>query len=371
MRNEIVAKIRNMLAESGIDVAILSSPQNFNYVSGFTVPSHALFPWRLTMAIIPASGDVAIVSVDMEASTIRNHADEIELRVWREFVEDPMVHLAALLGDLGLSGSTVGIETDHINLADGELLKRLLPDASLVPIQGPLSEIRQIKTESEIELLRDLSRIADRAILDAYSSVGAGSSEMDIAATLTRSVYSAGAEEFKLMIVATGERSRFPNVGPSERRLAMSDICRVEIFPVKRGYHAGVCRTASVGRPSDVANAIWAKLVEAKYHILEMMKPGASGKQIYQAFTDKLEQLSLPPIAFVGHGIGVHLHEEPYLGVGMDAILETGMVLGVEPLCYETGHGFGMQNKDMVLITETGAELLSDVADTDQLVKVD
>ena len=72
----------------------------------------------------------------------------------------------------------------------------------------------------------------------------------------------------------------------------------------------------------------------------------------------------------MGHGIGLHLHEEPYLGKFGDEPLEAGMVLGIEPLCYRTGFGFGMQNKDLVLVTETGSELLSDVTDTDRLITV-
>jgi Xaa-Pro dipeptidase len=80
--------------------------------------------------------------------------------------------------------------------------------------------------------------------------------------------------------------------------------------------------------------------------------------------------LKLPRISFVGHGIGLFLHEDPYLGGGEDISLEAGMVLGIEPLIYQTGHGFGMQNKDMVLLTDTGCELLSDCADTDKLILV-
>ena len=81
--------------------------------------------------------------------------------------------------------------------------------------------------------------------------------------------------------------------------------------------------------------------------------------------------------AFVGHGIGLHLHEDPYLGKtpvlghpGLDAPVEEKMVLGFEPLCYRTGYGFGMQNKDMLLVTADGSELLSDYADTDKLLLI-
>jgi Xaa-Pro dipeptidase len=193
---------------------------------------------------------------------------------------------------------------------------------------------------------------------------------MDLAAALTRSVYAQGAEYFKLMIVATGERSVFPNVGPTERVLKQGDVCRVEIFPIIGGYHAGVCRTAAVGSAPPEAERIWANLTACKYLLLDAIKPGASSRAIYDLYLSKLGELGLPPISFIGHGIGLHLHEDPYLGPTADQALEAGMVLGIEPLIYETGFGFGMQNKDMVLVTQDGCKLLSDYTDTDKLINV-
>ena len=134
--------------------------------------------------------------------------------------------------------------------------------------------VPEVKTAAEIEILRRLSRIADRAITEAYRAVRAGSSEMDLAAALTRGVYEQGAEYFKLMIVATGERSVFPNVGPTERVLKAGDVCRVEIFPIIGGYHAGVCRTAAVGAPPPEAERIWANLTSCKHLLLDAIKPG-------------------------------------------------------------------------------------------------
>ena len=227
--------------------------------------------------------------------------------------------------------------------------------------------MRQIKTADEIALLKRLSRISDTAIADSFRAVKAGKTEMDIAGALTRSVYAQGAEQFKLMIVATGERSELPNVGPTERVLKDGDICRVEIFSIIGGYHAGVCRTAAVTNVRPEAARIWANLVECKYRVLEMIRPGASAKAVYEAFLKKFGELGLPPISFVGHGIGLHLHEDPYLGKYRDYTLEANMVLGIEPLVYRTGMGFGLQLKDMVAVTDKGAELLSDATDTDQL----
>ena len=110
---------------------------------------------------------------------------------------------------------------------------------------------------------------------------------MDIAAALTRGVYEQGAEYFKLMIVATGERSVFPNVGPTDRILKRGDVCRVEIFPMIGGYHAGVCRTAAVGAPPPQAERIWANLIACKYLLLDAIKPGASSRAIYDLYLEQ------------------------------------------------------------------------------------
>ncbi len=221
---------------------------------------------------------------------------------------------------------------------------------------------REFKFDA-MSVLADLLR--QRSLAKAHIGI-----EMDLAAALTRGIYEQGAEYFKLMIVATGERSVFPNVGPTERILKRGDVCRVEIFPMIGGYHAGVCRTAAVEPPPPHAERIWANLTACKYLLLDAIKPGASSRAIYELYLSKFGELGLPPISFIGHGIGLHLHEDPYLGPTQDQPLEAGMVLGIEPLVYETGFGFGMQNKDMLLVTGNGCELLSDYANTDKLLIV-
>ncbi len=377
MRDDIAQRQAKAMVAAGLDAMISCSPENFAYVSGFVVPSQPLIRHRHAMAIVQASGTVALFGVDMESSTIARNAPGVPTTIWAEFSDDAMLVLAAQLAELGLARGRIGIELDYLPAGDFMRLQAALPGATFSACEGILARLRQLKTPDEQALLRRLSRIADQAITDAIGAVKAGDTEMDIAAHLTRNVYELGAEHFKLMIVATGERSQLPNVGPTDRKLVRGDVCRVEIFAVIGGYQAGVCRTAVVQEAPEMAEEIWAHLVACKYQILEMVKPGASCRAIYDAFIAKLEEMKLPPISFVGHGIGLHLHEDPYLGVtpilgkpGSDAVLEAGMVLGFEPLCYRTGYGYGMQNKDMLLVTENGAELISDYADTDKLLVI-
>ena len=376
MRPDILARVTAAAKHHGVDAFVTCSPENFGYLTGFIVPSQPLMRHRHAMAIVTANGETAILGVDMEATTIGHRAPATRTKIWAEFDDNCIASLADLLREMGLASAKIGIELDYLPASDFAKLREALPHANLVPNQQIFARLRQIKTADEIALLRRLSRIADQAITEALRSVRAGDTEMDLAGHLTRNVYALGAEQFKLMIVATGERSELPNVGPTERKLQAGDVCRVEIFPIIAGYHAGVCRTAVVQKAPPHAERIWKHLVDCKYQLLEQTRPDASCKAIYDAFIKKLAELNLPPISFVGHGIGLFLHEDPYLGktpeigrVG-DARLEEGMVLGFEPLCYRTGHGFGMQLKDMLVVTSKGCEVLSDYCSNDELIVV-
>ncbi|WP_011581722.1 MULTISPECIES: M24 family metallopeptidase [Chelativorans] len=378
MRKAITEKLIGLMKNEGLDAIVTSSPENFAYVMGFVVPTQPLLRHRHAMTILTADGRASLFGVDMEASTIAGKAPDMPLTVWREFHDDPMVVLAGALKEAGLGEAVIGLEMDYLPAGDFTRLVAQMPKARFVACERQLSRARQIKTPEEVTLIHRLSRIADQAIADSFAGVRAGDTELDIAAILTRRIYEIGAENFKLLIVATGERSQLPNVGPTDRVLTKGDICRVEIFSVINGYQAGVCRTAYVQEPPAMADEIWKLMIECKYAILEKIRPGASCLAIYQDFIARLSRLNLPPISFVGHGIGLHLHEDPYLGTtpilghpGQDAVLEENMVLGFEPLCYRTGFGFGVQNKDVLHVTATGSQLLSDYSNTDVLIRID
>ena len=366
MREQATTRLREELERQGLDAAVAVSPENFGWVAGFVVPSQPIMRWRHAMAVVGRS-EAAYVCVDMEETTVTGRAGDLRVRPWGEFSDDAM----AVLADELAGFARIGIELDYLPAADFARLQAALPGVEFVAIDAALDRMRRIKTADEIELLRRLSRISDTAIGDAFAAVSPGDTEMDLGAALTRGVYAGGAEQFRLMIVATGERSELPNVGPTERVLQAGDVCRVEIFSMIGGYHAGVCRTAVVSEPPEHAERIWANLVGCKHMLLEMIRPGAVARDIYAAFLAEFGKLGLPPIAFVGHGIGLNLHEAPYLAAHDETVLEPGMVMGFEPLVYRTGHGYGMQLKDMVAVSEAGgAELLSDATDNDRLIVI-
>lgn len=369
MDHEIISRLQTRVIAEGLDAIIAVSPENVTYVSGFVVPSQSLMRWRHAICVVTADKRVSMVAIDMEATTVRAHAGIDDLRVYREFSDDPMEKLAEVLRDLGLHRGKLAIELEFLPARDFATLQRALPDAGWAAADAIFNKARQVKTPGELALLRSLSKLTDTAIGDALRKARAGMTELELTGHLLTSLFAAGAESYKLMIIASGERSQFPNVGPTERKLQAGDLIRMEIFGQKNGYLAGICRTAVVEKPTPEQDKIWRNLIECKYLVMGMIKPGAACKEIYQKFLKKFSELGFEPISFVGHGIGLHLHEEPYMGRYGDAILQEGMVGAFEPLVYIPGR-MGLQNKDMFAVSKSGCELLSDVTPTDELLRV-
>lgn len=370
MNEDIVVKCVAALEEHDLDAIVAVSPENFAYVVGFVVPSQPVLRWRHAAAVVTRDGRRAILTVDMEATTVRNLQPDEDVRVWQEFQENAMPVFADLLGELGLGSSRIGLETDYLPVRDMEALTSLLPEARWESAHGIFNGLRAIKTPRELDLMRRLARITDRSIKEALEGVHAGDTEMDLAGAVTTNLFRHGAQDFKWLILASGERSQFPNVGPTTRALERGDIVRLEVFGALDGYHTGVCRTAVVQQASEEVEEIWSNIVGCRDLIFESVVPGARGATIHRDVMARFDALGWPRMDFVGHGIGLFVHEDPYLGPDEDARLEMGMVLGVEPVLLVPG-AYGFQVKDIVAVRPDGCDLLSDATDTDRLLVIE
>jgi ectoine hydrolase len=370
MNQDIVDKCVAALEQENLDAIIAITPENFAYVTGFIVPSQAILRWRHAAVLITRDARRVLFTVDMEASTVKDLAPGEDVHVWQEFEENAMPVLADILGGLGLASARIGLETDYLPTRDMERLATLLPDVSWEPCHQIFNRLRMIKTARELELMRTLSRITDRSIQRAFESVRPGDTEMDLAGAVTANLLHLGAENFKWLIVASGERSQFPNVGPTMRKLRRGDIVRLEVFGALNGYQAGVCRTAVVEEASLEASQIWSNIVACRDLIFDAIADGISAALVYHKVRARFEELGWNPLSFVGHGIGLFAHEEPYIGRYGDVQIEAGMVLGVEPVLLIPNR-FGFQVKDIVSVGSDGCEVLSDVTNTDQLVVIE
>src|SRR5262245_10121519 len=260
-----------------LDGLIAMSPENFAYVAGFIVPSQPVLRWRHAAVVMTRDGSSSLYAVDMEASTVRDLEPESRVEVWAAVAEAAMPVLSGLLRDQGLEAARVGIETDYLPARDMELLAELLPKVEWRPAHTLFNRLRLTKTPREVELMRRLARITDRSIREALESVHPGDTEMDLAGSVTTKLFAHGADDFKWLILGSGERSQFPNVGPTTRELKRGDLVRLEVFGMLAGYHTGICRTAVVGEPPPAAEQIWAGIVGCRDLIFESISHGASG----------------------------------------------------------------------------------------------
>jgi Xaa-Pro dipeptidase len=364
----ILGSVTRSLAAEKLDAIVAMSPDNAPYVAAFLVPSQKIIRHRLVMCVVTAGGDSCHIVPDMEESYTRAYTGLARVRPYNEFTETPMTALADTLREMGVVGGKVGIEMDFIPAANHLELTGLLPGTTFVDAVPFFAKVRAIKTPAEQDILRRLGRVVEGAHRAVGERARAGMTEMDVALILYESLLRGGADDILQIVVGSGERSAHANPYATERPLGQGDVVRVDIYAKLRNYLSDCARTYVVG-PATVAQIdLWRKMLEARQACLDMIKPGAHTAEIYRVYSSKMSGWGLKTINFVGHGLGVTLHEDPYVGRYGDWVLQEGMVLCIEPYLVLGDNGF--QVEDEVLVTATGCELLTGASGPPALVSI-
>lgn len=370
MEHPIIQKQREAMKREGYDGLISLSPENATYTSGVVIPSHSMIRQRHVICLVPASGNPRMIVVNMEESFARANARIRDIRAYNEFTESPMQFLSDALKELGLEKGRVGIELDYLPVRDFLRLKGLLPHASFEDAEACFGRLRMIKTEEEIEKLRKAGKAAEKVHHHAFGRLKPGMTELDLAGFIVNGLYSEGIDQIVKIVAGAGQRCSHANPGPTGNVIKSGDMIRVDIFGSISGYLSDVARTAVVGRPTPFQKETWKKLIEARAMTLEGIRPGVHSQEIYQRFSNRFKEMGLEPINFVGHGLGLTLHEDPYINRFSDTVLEPGMVLCVEPYYMMVEKNMGFQIEDEIIVTETGYELITDYRDSSELIQV-
>lgn len=360
--DEILAKTRRALEERELDALVATSPENVAYVSGAAPPSQKTVRSRLAAAIVPRAGESEVVAIALEGPVVRTQSRLDAIRLYQEFVEDPVEVFAGSLRERGLAEGTIGVEETHLSVADYRKLAAALPKARLVPADELLSELRTIKTPAEIEAIREIGAAAERIALEVCASFGPGATEREIANFIAERYAEAGGDGLTMLVVGSGPRSAAVNAPPTGRVLEPGDVLRLDIIGTKGHYHSDVARTAVVGEPTAEQLHVYDLLYGVHRRCLEALRPGVRGSDVYRIYREAMDAAGLPPYHFVGHGLGITLHEEPFVNELTSTPLEEGMVLCIEPLTLLEDR-FGMQIEDEVLITADGYDPFSEAGD--------
>lgn len=364
MPEEIRERQRLAMQELGLEGMAIIAPENVCWTTGTMIPSQQTVRHRHAVVLVPAEGDPEMMVVNIEEGFARTHADLTHITAYNEFTESPMQMLAAAARRLGIR--TLGIEAEYLNHRDyGRLEQALGGSARLVPIDETIRRLRMVKTAGEIDRLRRAAEIAEAAAREGLSAWWPGMTELDLSRRIADAFGSHGGGTLSMLSVTSGERTPMLNAPAGPREILREDVVRIDVIGSTDHYVCDVARTAVAAEPRGGHAALWQKLVDCRSAALEMIRPGASAQRIFRSYIEKMDAWGLPTLHFLGHGLGLTLHEEPYLNRYKDTILEPGMVLAVEPLAAFAD--LGMQLEDTVVVTDEGCEVATNRFDTREL----
>lgn len=353
-----VDKARKLMTERGYDGLLISSPENVAYIGGVSPPSQRVVRSRHAFVFVPAEGDTHYISIKLEAGLVRSRARTDRLHIYEEFIQHPIDVASGLIRSSVSAGGHIGIETSHLSADDVDLLRIRLADANFVSVDRDLEQLRLFKTPEEIDVIRHIGRVAEEAAVTAVVESGVGDTEQALGNRVTELYSAGGGDKLTMLVVGSGERSAEPNAPPTSRRIQTGDMIRLDVIGTMKDYYSDVARTAIAGPPTQEQSRIWKLLRSIRDRTIEAMKPGVLTSDLYRLYAEAMEEARLPKYHFLGHGLGVTLHEEPFISAIHSVRLEPNMVLCVEPLCLLEGR-FGMQLEDEVLVTSDGCEALT------------
>lgn len=322
---------------------------------------------RVFGLVLPREGPGTIVCPAFERQRAETRvAGRFEIRTWQED-EDPTSLIATILAERGVANDTFGFDREgRYFIADR--LAAAAPHLRIASAESIIHGVRSIKSAHELDLLRFANRLTLDVIRTAFATLAPGMTQAQLAGNVHEAFARAGYGAGVWVLPLIGESSAFPHGAEQPRPLAQGDIVLLDTGTEVHGYQSDVTRTTALGEPDAEAVRVFELVMRAQRAALAAARPGITAGSL-----DELARRSItdggygPDYAYfthrLGHGIGMDGHEWPYLVRGSEVVLRSGMTFSNEPGIYQYGK-FGVRLEDIMVITETGAELLTPPAES-------
>lgn len=336
-------------------VALMPGP-NLRYLTGLAMhPSE-----RPTLALFPLHGPPALILPLLEVHGLpENLPFEVRLFPYTD-EEGPQGAFEAAAAALELAGKRIGVEFLQMRVLELRRLEQVAPACHILAFEAFLHELRARKDDSELDQMRRAIRITESALSATIARVRPGQTEEEIATELRVAMLRAGAEEVAFVITVAGPRTASPHVSPSPRPLERGDVLIVDCGAVYGGYAADITRTFAVGEIPAELERVYGVVRAANEAGRAAVRPGVSAQEIDRAARRVIAEAGYGEyfVHRTGHGLGLEVHEPPYIVEGHEELLQPGMTFTVEPGVYIPGLG-GVRIEDDVVVTPTGAETLT------------
>jgi len=354
------AKLGKALIEAGLDALALNPGPGMIYLTGL----HFHLMERPTLAIFVPGEPVMLVMPEFETAKTVGLTYPLQAfsygdnpAAWHEAFEQASQKL-------GLDGMKIGVEPARLRVMELRYLETAAPKAQFLPGEKGLASLRVQKDESEIAAMRKAVDIAQRAVIATLSFVQIGMTEHDLATELILQMLRAGADpEIPFSPnVSFGANTANPHANPSQRDLRPGDLLLIDWGCSYQGYISDLTRTFAIGKVEAEFARIAQIVAEANAVGRAACRPGVEAGEVDRSGRQVIEKAGYGPYFThrLGHGIGMEVHEDPYIFVENPLILRKGMTFTVEPGIYLPGRG-GVRIEDNMVITEAGAESLSDL----------
>ena len=344
-----LAKVKKWLRDKELDAVIITKPVHCYYLSGFTGTSACL--------VITNSGKKDFIITDFRyQEQAESEAKGFELVLWKGSL---LQTLAQLLRDNDLKN--VGIDEDEITISTYKEMKKEASGVTFFPLKDYCTELRKIKDDEELKLIKKAVEISDKAFLHLLEIIHPGLTESEIALELEFFMRRLGGSKNAFeTIVASGYRAALPHGVATTRIIQSGDIVVLDFGTVYQGYHSDMTRTLILGEPDKLQWERYNLVLKAHEAVAQRMQPGMRASE-----ADALARRVIEDAGYganfghsLGHGVGLEIHEGPGLSPRDETILEPGMIITVEPGIYISGWG-GIRIEDMYVITSGGCEGLT------------
>ncbi len=257
------------------------------------------------------------------------------------------------------------IDGEHTTVAILEAMRQWIPSklrrSFFQPVPPLAAGMREVKDAEEIVRIRAAAQLGCRLFEDLLTQIEPGKREVEIAAHLEFAARMAGAEGMSFeTIVASGTRSALPHGHATEQRMPRRGFVVLDFGVLLGGYCSDMTRTVHLGPATTAERDTYAAVLEAQLAAIAAAQPGVPSGDVDEAARSVLRRKKLAGFFThsTGHGVGMEIHEAPRIAARQQQTLKAGMVITIEPGVYLPGR-FGIRIEDMVLVTRSGAEILT------------
>ena len=351
--------LKKRLKEQGIDVLALLPGANLTYLTG-TTKEQSERPLVFFVSSSPSACPTVLLP-HLEVETFSQAlAYKVDLVAYTD-EEGYEPAFAETAKALDLAGKVIGVEARSMRLLELRQIERNAPGAKLVEVDEVLSQGRMRKDADEIEAIRTAIKVSEQSLEATCAQVKSGMSERDVQMILNMEMLKNGADGHGFPpIVLSGPRAALPHGSASERSLQEGDCLLIDYGFRVGSYSADITRTFSIGTAHPEWKEIYEIVRAANEAGRKAAGPGVAAEEVDAAARKVVVDAGYGKHFNhrTGHGLGLEIHEPPYIVSGNKSILEPGMVFTVEPGIY-LADKVGVRIEDDVVITEDGAETLS------------